>query len=379
MSKKRKIQSQPLLLADSAEKKSTAKKQKTFLKIGLIIGILLLVTIGFGAIVNLRNSNPVNPVAENLVSSRSSSLALQPLPTPQYEANQPVKEYVYAGGKLLAVSEPVRPAPTDLAVWRLSTGTWYVMSETGTFTGQQWGASTDLPAPGDYDGDGKTDFCVFRPDSVGVWYVILTGSNNAFTTYNFGTNGDKPVPGDYDGDGKTDIAVYRPSNHTWYVFKIGSGLFAELQYGISGDVTVPGDYDGDGKADYAMWRNSDGTWHIWQSGSNFELTVQWGVTGDKLVPGDYDGDGKTDAAVWRNDNKWYIRQSSNGNLMSDFWGVQASDIAVQGDYDADGKTDIAVWRPSNGTWYIRKSSTETMRAQQFGQDGDIPVPAPYRR
>ena len=28
-----------------------------------------------------------------------------------------------------------------------------------------FGVSADVPSPGDYDGDGKTDFAIFRPSS----------------------------------------------------------------------------------------------------------------------------------------------------------------------------------------------------------------------
>ena len=56
---------------------------------------------------------------------------------------------------------------------------------------------------------------------------------------------------------------------------------------------------------------------------------------------------------------------------------------MQNDYDGDGKVDIAVWRDGNGDWYIRQSSrigqSDELRQVHWGQSGDIPVPAFYRR
>jgi glucose/arabinose dehydrogenase len=46
-------------------------------------------------------------------------------------------------------------------------------------------------------------------------------------------------------------------------------------------------------------------------------------------------------------------------------------------FDGDFRTDISVFRPSNGFWYILNSSDNSFRAQQFGQNGDIPTPADY--
>ena len=273
--------------------------------------------------------------------------------------------------------------PNDLAVWRPSNGTWYVMSgDGGIQAAMQWGVATDQPAPGDYDGDGKTDFSVFRP-SEGIWYVVRSSDNSFSATY-FGTNGDQIAQADYDGDGKTDVAVFRPSTTFWYISQSSNGQMLYGQFGISTDTVVPADYDGDGRADFAIWRNSDAAFWIKRSSDNQIVGTAFGLTNDKPVIGDYDGDGRADYATWRggNDNFWRILQSSNNEVQYVQWGVQGNDIAVQGDYDADGKTDIAVWRSSGqevGWWYIRNSSTGQMRSVLWGIGGDIPVPAPYRR
>ena len=99
-------------------------------------------------------------------------------------------------------------------VFRPSNGTWYRLPASGTApVTTPWGAPGDIPVPGDYDGDGKTDIAVFRP-STGTWYIIYSHNWSTYTL-GWGAAGDIPVPGDYDGDGKTDIAVFRPSNGTW--------------------------------------------------------------------------------------------------------------------------------------------------------------------
>jgi len=87
--------------------------------------------------------------------------------------------------------------------------------------------STDVPVPGDYNGDGRTDIAVFRP-STGQWFV------RDIATVTFGSSGDIPVPGDYSGDGVTDIAVYRPSTGHWLVRGI-----SDTAFGNSTDTPLP--------------------------------------------------------------------------------------------------------------------------------------------
>ncbi len=240
---------------------------------------------------------------------------------------------------------------TDFGVFRPSNSRWYVEGLAGS---TQWGKRGDVLVPGDYDGDGATDVAVWRPSN-GGWYVDgIPGLTQ------WGKSGDVPVPGDYDGDGTTDFAVYRPSNSRWYV----EGLAGSTQWGKRGDVVVPADYDRDGTTDIAVFRPSNGRWYV----EGLAGSTQWGKRGDVPVPGDYDGDGTTDLAVYRPSNgQWYVEGISG----STSWG-KSGDVAVPGDYDGDGATDVAVYRPSNGQWYVEGIPGST----QWGQAGDVPLARP---
>ena len=307
--------------------------------------------------------------------------APSPTPTPQL-----AKEYIYAGSRMLAVEDAGANAapPADLAVWRPSSGYWYVMGGTGSqAVSVQWGLSGDKPAPGDYDGDGKTDFSVFRP-SVNAWY-IQRSSDQVLVSYSFGSAGDVTAPADYDGDGRTDAAVFRPSNGWWYIQRSSDAGLTALAFGLASDIPAAADFDGDGKADIAVWRNSDAKFYYLLSSQNNAAYqfIQFGQTGDVPVPADYDGDGRADASVWRADYTWHILYSASGTTDSSSFGDPNSDINVSNDYDGDGKVDQAFCRPANGTWYIKQSSKrgqpDYQREVQWGQSGDVPVPAFYRR
>lgn len=273
----------------------------------------------------------------------------------------------------------------NVAVWRKTNGVWHVINADGSFAGTSWGEDHDIPAPGDFDGDGRADFAVFRPDNPNTsedecsggcsWYIIQS-SDGSFQQILFGESGDWPVVADYDGDGQTNIAVYRPSTNTWYIRDSAGGYFAR-SFGVAGDNPVPSDYDGDGIDDIAMWRASNATWYILKSSDESFNATQWGTTTDKPVIGDYDGDGRTDLATWQTNGDWFILLSGSSQSRIVNFGNPATDIAVPGNYDNDDRTDIATYQ--TGLWRILRSSDDQVQIYNWGIEGDIPVPAAYTR
>lgn len=315
---------------------------------------------------------------KNASSSWNPLAVPSPTPTPQLS-----KEYIYAGSRLLAVEDAGANAapPADLAVWRPATGTWWVLGGPGsTQTTYQYGASGDKAMPGDYDGDGKTDFAVWRSGNSN-WYLAYSGGGGG--QFPFGISTDTPVAADFDGDGRTDAAVFRQNdptagNATWYILRSSDSGTTQQQFGLSSDIPAPADYDGDGKADIAVWRNSNTTFYSLNSSTSTVSSATFGTSGDVPVSADYDGDGKANYAL-KSGSNWIILNSAMTSTSTVSW-QNSGDTAVQNDYDGDGIVDIAVWRSSNGNWYIRQSASgNSLRQVQWGIADDIPVPAFYRR
>lgn len=92
---------------------------------------------------------------------------------------------------------------------------------------------------------------------------------------------------------------------------------------------------------------------------------------------DVDGDLRSDVSVYRPSNSnWYALHSSNGTVRQQEFG-QAGDIPVPEDYDGDNITDLAVFRPTGGMWMYIRSSNNTVFTDDWGGSRDAPVPADY--
>jgi uncharacterized delta-60 repeat protein len=292
----------------------------------------------------------------------------------------PFFDYNFDGKAEFAV---YRPNASGLGLWLFLRSPAGGVGSTYSFDSREYGAAGDLLAPGDYDGDGVQDLAVFRP-ATGEWitgkvYLDNCAPMGCAETIQFGASGDIPAPGDFDGDGRTDRAVFRPSDGNWYIL-FSTGGYNAFHFGQNGDKPVTGDFDGDGKSDAAVIRRENGKifWYISQSSNGQFLAFQFGNSEDKTAIADYNGDAKTEVAVWRPSNgTWYILAN-----YTDFSFVQFGsngDIPIPSDFDGDKKDDIAVYTPATGAHTFIRSSDGIVGGTEFGLPTDIPIASAYVR
>ena len=200
--------------------------------------------------------------------------------------------------------------------------TFYYAGSAGSgITFVPWGFNAQ-PYPGDFDGDGSFDFCAYQtaPGTMTATgapngqYVLLRSSDGGVEYINYGLIGDTLVPGDYDGDGQTDFMnlrldgspppPYRQNGFVggsgqvqWYLLErdgggTGAGFIPWGFVGLPGyqEQLAHGDYDGDGSTDIGIYRNSlvdpnDSFFYILRSSDGGLTSIEWGQQGDFATAG----------------------------------------------------------------------------------------------
>lgn len=257
---------------------------------------------------------------------------------------------------------------SDYAVFRPSTGQWFLRySSTGATASFYWGMQGDIPVPANVSGDARAELIVYRPSN-GTWYI--RNSDGTSRSVQWGVNGDHPVPMDWNNDGKAELAVYRPpavggtTYGMWYILASDGLTYTWIEWGEYGDCPLVGDFNGDGKTDIAQYRGTNGTWYIVYN----NLTTgsyQWGVWGD--IPIVQKNSGKHLLTVWRpSTNTFYSKNAVTGATSTVTWG-EPGDIPRMADTDGNGNDELMIWRPRDGNWWNQGRGTIV----QWGLPGDI--------
>src|SRR5205823_1924227 len=136
-------------------------------------------------------------------------------------------------------------------------GLWGLLKSSQSYSSDSplffsWGEANRQPICADFDGDGKADIAYKVPpmSSQSAAYAVLLSSRNysfasgdpLFLPAGYPARGDIPAPGDFDGDGKIDPGIWRGTQGVWIIPKSSTNYTAYLfaQWGQQYDTPVIG-------------------------------------------------------------------------------------------------------------------------------------------
>ncbi|HEX8631168.1 MAG TPA: VCBS repeat-containing protein [Catenuloplanes sp.] len=130
--------------------------------------------------------------------------------------------------------------------------------------------STEVPAIGDFNGDGRDDVALFtRGSDAAVWVMLSTGSELALAGRwhsHFAVGSELPAVGDFNGDGLDDIVTFtRGTRADAYVSFSNGGRFVEDNWkwhtslAVGDELPAVGDFNGDGRDDIITFSRTAGS------------------------------------------------------------------------------------------------------------------------
>jgi len=215
----------------------------------------------------------------------------------------------------------------------------------------------DVPLAGNFVRDGRAEVAVFRRGAPSQFRILrLDGTTKVVR---FGAATDQPVVGDWDGDGHVDLGVRTPSTRT-FSLRTAAGV-TTVELGRTRDLPLAGDWDGDGVDEVGVRRAASPVF-VLRAADGTRRTVTLGEVGDLPVTGDWDGDGVTDLGVYDQAAATFTLRLVDVDGLTWTaevpWG-KAGDLPVTGDWDANGRTDLGTWNPATAVFSQRRAAAPT--------------------
>jgi len=281
------------------------------------------------------------------------------------------------------LKEVVLYGETDAVKLNETVVTWEDQTATaspyqGVLQGFEGPYNTGYILPGDFNGDGYTDYVV-HGCSNGAWYrYMYNPDQNKFDVYGpyFAEPYTLFYKADLEGIGKDQLFTGQPAaNQSTYIFKIST------QTGIK-EFEIPnfvqlyfGDFDGDGKTDILFMSRGNNNNCTFKLFRNNNLEHNTGISTPnfcKVIVGDFTGNGKTDVEVLLNNNTlntyWYngsnfVKYSTppNPQPTPNYYSERYS-----GDFNGDGISDLLVYEHPEWKLYFGKGG-----AQNYTDEVDI--------
>nr|WP_238355481.1 DUF2961 domain-containing protein [Kribbella sandramycini] len=226
----------------------------------------------------------------------------------------------------------------------------------------------EIPATGDFNGDGRDDIVTFtRGAAQDVWVALSNGVNGYLPATkwhdHFALDGEVPMVGDFNGDGRDDIVTFNRTANDVYVSLSDGSRFVEdswqwhADFGLPGELLDVGDFDGDGRDDIVTFtRGTSASVFVALSDGKSFLGTAWKwhgrFAGGTETPdvGDYNGDGRDDIATFTGGDQAevYVSLSTGTGFTGDGddWHngfAPNAEVPGSGDFDGDGRSDIVTF------------------------------------
>ncbi|MFF9670950.1 FG-GAP-like repeat-containing protein [Streptomyces eurythermus] len=273
------------------------------------------------------------------------------------------------------------------------------LSDGGRFVQDGWrwhehfAVGNETPLTGDFNGDGKDDIVTFTRGDTGDVYVSLSDGTkfvqDAWKWHEHFSIGDEvPAVGDFNGDGKDDIATFTRGDtaDVWVALSNGQGFGTSSvwhnHFGVGGEVVDTGDFDGDGKDDIVTFTRGDAA-DVYVSLSDGTKFVQdawkWhdGFAVGNEIPtvGDFNGDGKDDVVTFTRGGAADVFVATSdgakflgtGQKWHDSFAV-GTEVPRVGDFNGDHRADVATFL-LGGTSALRQHIADIARSQIGATNG----------